>query len=191
MDDSVMDELLFEANGGCSQAPAPRPGGGPAKVRYTHDAMIDLIIQNPGISQGHLAIVFGYTQSWVSIILASDAFQARLAARRDELVDPAIRASVEERFRAVVFQSLQILSEKLAQPALQVPDNLVLRAAELGAKALGVGGNAPPPAAPPAPDHLEALSKRLVSLMKDRQGEVYEAEEITVTCEPVRAASGA
>jgi hypothetical protein len=38
------------------------------KVRYTHDAMIDLIIADPSIHQNHLAKIFGYTASFVSII---------------------------------------------------------------------------------------------------------------------------
>ena len=74
---------------------------GVARVSYTHDAMIDAIIHNPTISQNQLAAHFGYTPGWVSQIIASDAFQARLAERTGELVDPTIRASVEDRFKAL------------------------------------------------------------------------------------------
>lgn len=131
------------------------------RVRYTHDAMIDLIIENPWVAQGELAKHFGYTEGWVSIIINSDAFQARLEARKDQLIDPAIRLSLNERFNAVVARSLTVLQEKLSRPVGEIPDNLVLRAVEIGAKALGTGGHAPP-AAPV--DHLASLAERLLAL---------------------------
>lgn len=139
------------------------------RLRYTHDAMIDLIIQEPGVSQAKLAETFGYTQAWVSTIMSSDAFKARLMNRREQLVDPAILLSIEERFKAVTERSLVVLAEKLSLPSTQIPDNLALRAAELGAKALGIGGNAPPQAAIGV-DSLAILAKNLVAL----RGKVYE-----------------
>ncbi len=139
------------------------------KVRYSHDGMIDLIVQDPSISQNKLAEVFGYTPAWVSLVMSSDAFKERLAARKEELIDPAIRASLDERFRAVVTRSLEVLQEKLAAPASVVPDALALRAAELGAKALGLGGNAPPQAPAVPADHLDRLAQRLVTLQSKIQ----------------------
>lgn len=157
MDDAIQDEL----------GTSPREGGArpPQKVRYTHDAMIDLMIAQPGISQNALAKHFGYTASWVSTIISSDAFQARLAARRAEVVDPIVSFSIEEKMKGLVDRSLEVLQEKLSAPAAVVPDNLALRAAELGAKALGLGGNAPAPAIPT--DHLNTLASRLLSLRAD------------------------
>lgn len=110
------------------------------KVNYTHDAMIDLMLANPGISQNELAAYFGYTPSWVSLVKSSDAFRERLEARRKELVDPTVAASIEERFHALVEKSLEVLQEKLSMPTSQVPDQLALQAAALGARGLGKGG---------------------------------------------------
>lgn len=84
-----------------------------ATVKYHHDAMIDEIIAFPSISQGELAARFGFTQSWMSIIINSDAFQERLAERKAELIDPKIRASVEQRLEALAKRSLDKLLEKL------------------------------------------------------------------------------
>lgn len=147
------------------------------KVRYTHDAMIDMIIMEPAISQNELARRFGYTAGWVSLVMSSDAFKERLEARKGELIDPTIRASLDERFRAVISRSLEILSEKLSAPASVVPDNLALQAAALGAKALGLGAReAPPPPAPPS-DHLDRLAERLIALQRRvTVGVLYEAE---------------
>jgi hypothetical protein len=158
------------------------------KVRYSHDAMIDLIIENPWVHQNELAAHFGYSPAWISTVMATDMFKARLAQRRDEVIDPALKASLEERFRAVVTKSLQVLQEKLEAPV--VPDNLVLRAVELGAKALGLGGNAQ--AAPMAypVDHLNNLAGRLLALQARTRGEVQDVpfvEEVRI--EPLAGSS--
>lgn len=131
-----------------------------AKISYTHDGMIDLIIAKPQISNGELAAHFGYTAPWVSMIKSSDAFKARLAERRGELVDPTITATIQDRMKAVTERSLEVIAEKLAQPAALVPDALALRAAELGAKSMGLGQQAPAPAGA----NLESLAQRLLDL---------------------------
>lgn len=142
-------------------AEGPRVSGAAvAKMRYSHEDMIDFIIANPGVSQGALALRYGYTQAWVSLVMSSDAWKSAMAKRREELVDPTLLATINERFAAMTERSLQRLMEKLDAP--QVSDNTVLKAVELGAKAMGVGGNAVPP--PPPADHLAALAERLISL---------------------------
>lgn len=107
-----------------------------ARVRYSHDAMIDILIANPAISQNEIAKVFGYTQPWVSRIMCSDAFQARLAERKTELVDPTIRMTLEEKFTSLATQSLDIVMDKLC--ATKSVD-LAMKAMELSTKALGLG----------------------------------------------------
>jgi hypothetical protein len=62
------------------------------KVRYTHQDMIDFIIQNPWVSQNELAMRYGYSPGWVSNIMASDAWQSALASRREEVIDPDLKA---------------------------------------------------------------------------------------------------
>ena len=154
--------------------PAARPNG-IAKVRYSHTDMIDFIIANPWVSQNELASRYGYSPSWVSVVLSSDAFQSAMAARRDEVVDPRLKATLEERFRALTIQSLNRLMEKLDAPV--VNDQVALRAAELGAKALGLGGHAPTPPQTPAVDHLARLADRLIDLQSNvRRSVTIEAE---------------
>lgn len=83
------------------------------KTRYTHDAMIDQIISNPGVSEIELGELFGYSKQWVSRLMCSDAFQARLALRKEEIVDPKLTASVEERIRGAAMTSLKIIQDNL------------------------------------------------------------------------------
>lgn len=107
-----------------------------ARVTYTHDAMIDLILQNPQMNQTDLALYFGYTQGWVSRVMGSDAFNARLAQRKEEIVNPAIIATLDEKLRGLAHQSLDIISRKLE--ATSSPD-LAAKALDMSVKALGLG----------------------------------------------------
>lgn len=160
-----------------------------AKVAYSHAAMIDLIIANPGISQNALAAHFGYTPSWVSQVIASDTFQSALSKRREEIVDPVLMNTVKENFDALVLRSLDILHQKLNRPALDIPDNLALRALEIGSRAAGYGAKDPsqPPASTPAEVHihLEQLGGGLVALLQRKK---REAEAICL--EPAAGQSG-
>lgn len=141
------------------------------KVRYTHEAMIEQIIMRPEISQGELALMFGFSDAWISTVINSDAFQAKLAQVKEELINPEIRIQINERFRALATRSVQVLMEKLSKPADQVSDQVALRAAELGAKALGLGGNAPAMTTViTSEDRLQGLAHRLTGLMKPQGG---------------------
>lgn len=110
---------------------------GPATVRYSHEAMADAILQNPWIAQWELAKHFGYSESWVSLVLSSDAFQAYFAKRREEVVDPQVRATIEERMKGVLMQSINVLARKLEGPAAS--GELALQVMNGASKALGYG----------------------------------------------------
>lgn len=158
----VGDALLAELEGKPAKNSEAPTMGRLQKCSYTHDALIDLIIQNPNWTQNQFAAHFGYTAGWLSNILASDAFQVKMAVRREEIVDPSIKASMKERFAALVIQSLAVLEQKLR--STDVSATVALRAAELGAKALGMGGHAVPLPQAPQMDRLERLADRLVLL---------------------------
>jgi hypothetical protein len=146
------------------------------KLNYSHEAMIGLIIANPGISQNHLAQVFGYSPSWISRVMASDAFQSRLAEKTKELVDPSIRTTVEDRIKGLMLRSYEILEAKLDKDPSSVPDNLVLRTAELSQRALGYGAqrDVPPPTVSNMEKHLETLAGGLTTLLKQKRREARE-----------------
>lgn len=180
---SAADRLVAElSEAPTASVPAPTMGR-LKKVSYTHDALIDLIIERPEMDQNHLAAHFGYTPSWISNILASDAFKAKMAARREEIVDPELKATVKERMEALLVRSVHVLMKKLERT--DVPDNLALRAAELGAKSLGLGVAAPPPAPDAGIDRLASLAERLINLQsRVRQGVIYDGQGNVVEAEP-------
>lgn len=145
-------------------------------VNYSHQGMIDLILSCPGISQNDLGAHFGYSPSWISTIMASDAFQVQLAKRREEIIDPVLTASVEEKFRGILARSADILMSKLDGPANTIPDNLALRSMELSSRALGYGARQEAPPAAPAEIHvhLETLGGNLTNLLRRKKLEALE-----------------
>ena len=122
------------------------------KVRYTHDAMIDEILIEPSISQGELGKRFGLSQTWVSIIVNSDAFKERMAERKGVLLDPKITASIENRLESLAKVSLDRLMER-------VDSSVPLKPMELVAIAkLSVGNRADKPVAAQTQNNLYVLS---------------------------------
>jgi len=154
------------------------PMGKIARGKYTHQDMIDFIIANPDISQKELAGRYGYTQSWVSNIMASDVWQATFDARRKELVDPGLSLTLEQRMKALTQRSIEVLMEKLDQPS--VSDQTALKALELGARAVNVGGQRERDPATAA-DHLAQLANRLIDLQSERRkGIIYESQATVI-----------
>lgn len=154
--------------------------GAIGKLRYTHLDMIDFIIMNPGVSQGELAERYGFSESWISNVMASDAWKSQMAGRREALVDPLLVDSLNERFKGLARLSLQRLQEKLEKP--QVSDGLVLKAVELGARAIEQGGFGRPsvqlPPAAPVEDRLSRLAARLETLQGSHTPEIIDAEVV-------------
>jgi hypothetical protein len=159
------DALLTElTTGPAYKAPEARIGK-LKRCHYTHQAMVELIIEHPELDQNEIAAHFGYTPQWISNILASDAFQEQLEGRRNEVIDPVLKANLKERFQALARASVDVLMRKLEQP--QVSDMLAVKAGELAAKALKLGESAPPPQDTSA-ERLERLAHRLINLQENR-----------------------
>lgn len=84
-----------------------------APLSYTHEAMIDLILAEPTVKPSELALLFGYSAGWISRVISSDSFQARIAERKAALIDPSITRRIDQRFKALAVQSTQVLQERL------------------------------------------------------------------------------
>lgn len=155
-------------------SPPLRPvvGAKPPKLRYTHNALIDLVIAHPEATQNWLAEQFGYTPAWVSTVMTSDAFQSRLAERRKEVIDPALMASIEHRFKAVSLRSLEIIAEKLNAPTDKISDQLALQTLAITSKAAGFGAREQERASPVSVHvHLESMADNLTKLLDRKKSE--------------------
>ncbi len=140
------------------------------KIGYSHDGMINMILANRGISQNQLAAHFGYSPSWISQVMSSDAFHARLLERAAELEDPTIMATIEDGLKGMAARSMEILKEKLDQPSSVIPDNLALRTLELATRALGYGAReSAVNVQVNVGEHLEKLGDNLTNLLARRK----------------------
>jgi hypothetical protein len=139
-----------------------------------YDQLVDILLMSPpGETQRALARRVGYSESWLSRIIASDAFQARLAERIEKDIEPERReafklrfASIEEQARGLLLDSLQKLTARLEDPA-GVPDQLVVKTVEVTSKLLGYGARRDE--APPRVEmhvHLEQLASNVRKLNK-------------------------
>ena len=149
------------------------------RINYSHKGMIDLILANPGITQNEIATQIGYSASWVSLVMSSDAFQAELQARSEQIIDPTLKLTVEQRLKGVMVRSLSILEEKLKNRPEDIPDNLVVRALEASAKAAGYGSKVSVQVNTQnvQNNHLEILGDNLVKLMAQKRAEVSADEQ--------------
>lgn len=111
------------------QEPGPKPEL--KKIRYTHDAVIDVIIATPSISQGELARQFGFSEGWLSVMVNCDAFQERLAERKAILVDPKLAASIEDRLGGLARAALDKLLDRMSNN-LPISNGDLIAAAKLG-----------------------------------------------------------
>ena len=124
-----------------------------AKVRYTHDAVIDEILRTPHISQAELSKMFGFTQTWMSICINSDAFQERLAERKAILTDPALTATINQRLDGLAKRSLDKLIDRLESPTANIKTVELIAIAKLG-----VGDKNTRPAGPVQQNNLYVVA---------------------------------
>ena len=55
------------------------------RVSVRHDAIMNFLLVNPTVPLGIVAKEFGVTQAWLSTIIHSDAFQAQLSRKKNEM----------------------------------------------------------------------------------------------------------
>ena len=76
------------------------------KITPTHDAMLDWLLTNPGSTLAEMGAHFGYSVSWLSMIINSDLFQQKYESRRQE-VNAQVAASIPQRLSAIASVALE------------------------------------------------------------------------------------
>lgn len=186
-DDKTLQEIAQ------SLQDSSRPASVPAVVRdtapvllYSPEAMVELMVQHQEWTHKQLAEAFGRNATWFSQVLASEAFQKVLDGRRSEILDPALAATLEERFTALTIRGLTVLSEKL-EAGKALPDSTVLGAIALGTKALGMGLK-PKETTDPAADAMnssERVANKIMEAMERRKQNAANAQAIDVEAREV------
>lgn len=100
-----------------------------AKVNHWHERLSDWLIANPDKTLGEAAKVFNKTQSWISTVIHSHAFEDYHKARSE-----AYSASVLDKAAGVAGQALEALGERLASEAAILPIGTLLEVADVMTK---------------------------------------------------------
>jgi len=95
----------------------PIPQNGPNKVQVKnvsnrHEAIIAFLVAEPEMKQSDVARHFKVTPSWLSTLIHSDAFKARLAERQDEFFSAAL-VPIKDKLETLASTGLDKLQEKL------------------------------------------------------------------------------
>ena len=83
-------------------------------LSHTHEAVMNWMLMNPDKPLRACADHFGYTQSWLSTLIHSDIFQAKLAERQ-EGIRARIADSIPQKMRMAVDVGLEKLATKLEE----------------------------------------------------------------------------
>jgi hypothetical protein len=157
------------------------------KLSPKHEAIINLLVQDPTVRQYEIAERLGYTPSWVSSIMASAVFKERLLERQAEIVDPILFASIQERFEGMLLRLIEVINEKLN--AEHVPDRFALRAFELALRAAGYSGGKEPGAGlsgQTVHQHLDSMATNLVKVLRSERSKVVMTVETQTDSSVVR-----
>ncbi len=84
-------------------------------VNFRHEAIIDMMIAAPIMTKGEIALHLGYTQAWISTLIQSDAFQMRLAERR-EAISTELDSEAIKRLHALDKAAGDIIAKTLQNP---------------------------------------------------------------------------
>ena len=114
----------------------------PKKMNDWYHAFSDALIANPGIRQRDLAIQFGVSEAWLSLVKSSDSFREFHGQRR-ELISERINSTMGEKLGALGEIAVDEITERIERDR----DNLELEelqgVAKLALGALGFGNRAP------------------------------------------------
>lgn len=83
-------------------------------LQIKYDAVVDWLVLNPEKSIRECADHFGMTPNWVSNLIRSDMFQAKLTARREQITS-RVTAAIPEKLRTVADLALDKLADQISK----------------------------------------------------------------------------
>jgi hypothetical protein len=119
--------------------PAPKPTI--KTCNFSHDQIALWMIANPSGKLGDCAREFDYSQSWLSIIIHSDAFQARYEELRKQ-ADASVIHDIPAKMRGVASLALDALADQIETAAADntvAPRDFLLRTSDSLLTKLGYG----------------------------------------------------
>lgn len=83
-----------------------------ANLSFRHQSIVDFMVAYPTAKKGEIAEHFGVTPAWLSIVIHSDAFQAAIRARQDELFRHHV-VPLAEKLAYLAHRTIDKLAEKV------------------------------------------------------------------------------
>lgn len=111
-------------------------------LSHVHEAIMNWMIAHPNRNLRECARDFGYTQSWLSILIHSDIFQARLREKQDQVFS-CIKEDVTTKLGALADIGVERLT---AQVEASSDPKLIMEATKMALSSLGFGNKAAAPA---------------------------------------------
>lgn len=104
-----------------------------ASIRPRHEAIMTHLVANPEMRMQDVALVFGVTPSWLSVVVNSDIFQAKLAERQDQFFSVAAEG-VANKLNTLAKLTLDKMIEKapLTEDAHDLRENAKLALDRMG-----------------------------------------------------------
>lgn len=113
------------------------------RLSATHHAIADWLIANPGKNQmERCATKFGYTRAWLSTLIHTDAFQALLRSKQEDVFHEVV-VPLKEKIAGVAHAGLDRLGEHLDKADFKETADVtkdMLAALGYGPKAVPAGG---------------------------------------------------
>jgi len=122
---------------------ASGPAGKPTirRLNFSHEAVARWLLENPDLDLGDCAAAFGYTRGWLSIIIHSDAFQAKYRELQTA-ADALVITDIPAKLRGVASLALDGLADQVAaavEDKSVAPRNFLLQTSEALLSKLGYG----------------------------------------------------
>lgn len=111
-------------------------------LNHRHLAIIDWILANPDRTLGDCSRALGFSQSWMSQVIASDLFRDEFERRRQGLEEQEHREIIGK-LRTVAKGTLDAISTRI-QNGEDCSDQLLIQGGQAALRALGYSGNAGP-----------------------------------------------
>jgi hypothetical protein len=159
------------------------------KLSETHHQMMLWLVQNPGKPLSAMSEKFGYTVPWLSSVINSSLFQARLQELQ-KAEDVCVLADIPSQLRGVTSMALDTMAEqvdKVQRNPTMADREYVKEVVELGLKNLGFGQPKPGVVTPTGtfmqqnntfvsvgPEVLERARQKLL----ERNGAISEASKL-------------
>jgi hypothetical protein len=110
-----------------------------AKLTPRHENIIAFLVANPTMRKQDVARAFGVTPAWLSTVIHSDAFQAKLAERQAQFFSAATQ-TIREKLETVAHLSLDKLIE---HAEFEIETKEIRANAEMALERLGYGAQGP------------------------------------------------